>query len=101
MIWRVILFCLVGLSVASAHVPRQAAAQEILARTAQTSADAPLQGHVFYHSDANGNVTMLINPDQAIVARYLYDCFGNLPSKSGLLADANPAPLPQPGAFNN
>ncbi len=43
----------------------------------------------FYHSDANGNVTMLINDAQAIMAKYLYDAFGNIISKSGLLADAN------------
>jgi RHS repeat-associated protein len=43
----------------------------------------------FYHSDGNGNVTMLINPSQYIVAKYLYDAFGNMISKSGLLADAN------------
>ena len=44
---------------------------------------------MYYHSDANGNVTMLINGSQAIVAKYLYDAFGNILSKSGLLADAN------------
>jgi RHS repeat-associated protein len=43
----------------------------------------------YYHSDGNGNVTMLINGSQAIVAKYLYDAFGNVLSKSGLLADAN------------
>jgi RHS repeat-associated protein len=43
----------------------------------------------FYHSDGNGNVTMLINPSQYIVAKYLYDAFRNILSKSGLLADAN------------
>ena len=44
---------------------------------------------MYYHSDGNGNVTMLINPSQYIVAKYLYDAFGNILSKSGLLADAN------------
>ncbi len=46
-------------------------------------------GHSFFHADGNGNVTMLINDSQAIVAKYLYDAFGNIISKSGLLADAN------------
>jgi RHS repeat-associated protein len=32
---------------------------------------------------------MLVNSSQAIVAKYLYDAFGNILSKSGLLADAN------------
>jgi RHS repeat-associated protein len=61
----------------------------LLARTAQSYVDAPLAGHSFYHADGNGNITMLINSSQAIVAKYLYDAFGNVLSKSGLLADAN------------
>jgi RHS repeat-associated protein len=61
----------------------------LLARTAQSYVDAPLAGHSFYHCDANGNITMLINWQQAIVAKYLYDAFGNVLSASGLLADAN------------
>jgi RHS repeat-associated protein len=32
---------------------------------------------------------MLVNSSQAIVAKYLYDAFGNVLSKSGLLANAN------------
>jgi RHS repeat-associated protein len=43
----------------------------------------------FYHADANGNVTMLINPSQYIVAKYLYDAFGNVLSASGLMAQQN------------
>jgi RHS repeat-associated protein len=61
----------------------------LLARTAQSYVDAPLAGHAFYHADGNGNVTMLINSSQAVIAKYLYDAFGNVLSKSGLLADAN------------
>jgi RHS repeat-associated protein len=61
----------------------------LLARTSQAYADAPLAGQSYYHCDGNGNVTMLINDSQAIVAKYLYDAFGNILSKSGLLADAN------------
>jgi RHS repeat-associated protein len=61
----------------------------LLARTAQAYADAPLAGHSFYHCDGNGNITMLIDSSQGIVARYLYDAFGNTISASGLLANAN------------
>jgi RHS repeat-associated protein len=46
-------------------------------------------GSTCYHADGNGNITMLINWQQAIVAKYLYDAFGNVLSASGLLADAN------------
>jgi RHS repeat-associated protein len=45
--------------------------------------------HAYYHTDGNANVTALINANQALVARYLYDPFGNMLSKSGALADAN------------
>jgi len=45
--------------------------------------------HVYYHSDGNGNVTMLINNLQLVVAKYLYDPFGNSLSLSGPLASAN------------
>ena len=44
---------------------------------------------MYYHSDGNGNVTMLINGSQAIVAKYLYDAFGNILSAAGSLAQAN------------
>jgi RHS repeat-associated protein len=46
-------------------------------------------GSTFYHADGNGNITLLINSNQVIVAKYFYDAFGNVLSKSGLLADAN------------
>jgi RHS repeat-associated protein len=58
----------------------------LLARSDMRSAN-PL--HAYYHLDGNANVTALINANQALVARYLYDPFGNVLSKSGLLADAN------------
>jgi RHS repeat-associated protein len=61
----------------------------LLSRTAQSYADAPLAGHSFYHCDGNGNITMLIDSSQGIVAKYLYDAFGNVLSTSGLLANAN------------
>jgi RHS repeat-associated protein len=61
----------------------------LLARTAQSYSDAPLNGQSYYHSDGNGNITMLINDTQTVMAKYLYDAFGNILAKSGLLADAN------------
>jgi RHS repeat-associated protein len=61
----------------------------LLARTSQAYSDGPLAGQSYYHSDGNGNVTMLINSSNAVVAKYLYDAFGNILSKAGLLADAN------------
>jgi RHS repeat-associated protein len=61
----------------------------LLSRTSQQYTEGSLSGHSFYHSDANGNITMLIDSTQGIVAKYLYDAFGNIISKAGLLADAN------------
>ena len=43
----------------------------------------------YYHADGNGNVTCLINTNQFVVARYLYDPFGNTLSMSGPKASAN------------
>jgi len=43
----------------------------------------------FYHADGNGNVTAMVNSQQFVVAKYIYDPFGNILSKSGPLADAN------------
>ncbi len=56
----------------------------LLART-----DNNAQQTAFYHADGNGNVTMLVNSYQAVVAKYLYDAFGNTLSLSGALAYAN------------
>jgi RHS repeat-associated protein len=44
---------------------------------------------MYYHSDGNGNVTTLVSPSQYIVAKYLFDAFGNTLSASGSLAQAN------------
>jgi RHS repeat-associated protein len=49
----------------------------------------PSAAHAFYHADANGDITCLINSQQAIMARYLYDAYGRLLSQSGPLAQAN------------
>ena len=45
--------------------------------------------HAYYHADANGNITCLINANQALVAKYLYDPYGNILSQSGSLAGVN------------
>src|ERR1043166_9317699 len=44
--------------------------------------------HYYYHSDGNGNITALINSLQSLVAKYLYDRFGNTLSASGPLAES-------------
>jgi RHS repeat-associated protein len=46
-------------------------------------------GSTFYHADGNGNITCLINANQVIVAKYLYDPFGTILSQSGPMADVN------------
>src|SRR5208282_3305764 len=45
--------------------------------------------HSYYHADGNGNITCLINTNQAVVAKYLYDPYGNILSQSGSLAGVN------------
>jgi RHS repeat-associated protein len=45
--------------------------------------------HFYYHADGNGNITALVNSLQNVVAKYLYDPFGNTLSASGPLADVN------------
>jgi len=45
--------------------------------------------HFYYHADGNGNITSLMDTNQYMVARYLYDPFGKLLGKWGNLADAN------------
>jgi RHS repeat-associated protein len=45
--------------------------------------------HAYYHADANGNITALLATNDLVVARYSYDPFGNLLSKSGPLAETN------------
>src|SRR5207248_2214019 len=43
----------------------------------------------FYHSDGNGNITCLIDTNQLVVGKYLYDPYGNTLSLSGSLASVN------------
>jgi RHS repeat-associated protein len=45
--------------------------------------------HSYYHADGNGNVTVLLDTNQAVVAKYVYDPFGAVLSMSGSLAHAN------------
>jgi RHS repeat-associated protein len=61
----------------------------LLAMILNTSPGPSSSNSYYYHSDGNGNVTMLINSSQAIVAKYLYDAFGNTLSAAGSLAQAN------------
>lgn len=62
----------------------------LLARTANGRLIGDLlYHHAYYHCDGNGNVTCLINTNQFVVAKYLYDPFGNTLSASGPLAEAN------------
>jgi RHS repeat-associated protein len=46
-------------------------------------------GSAYYHADASGNITALIDSSQSIVAQYAYDPFGNVLSMSGSLVSAN------------
>ena len=58
----------------------------LLARSHHT---AQATNHFFYHADGNGNVTAIISSNQAVVAEYQYDPFGNLQSMRGALAEGN------------
>jgi RHS repeat-associated protein len=62
----------------------------LLARTAnELLAIGDLGAHAYYHSDGNGNITVLVNTNGLVVARYQYDPYGNLLGISGPLAEAN------------
>jgi RHS repeat-associated protein len=54
----------------------------LLARTDTNSS-------TYYHADGNGNITLMLDASQNIVAKYLYDPFGNILSQSGPMANAN------------
>ena len=47
------------------------------------------KGSVFYHGDGAGNITALVDPNQTLEARYLYDPYGNMIGKWGPMADIN------------
>ncbi len=62
----------------------------LLARSDHSQPPSPYYSvHSYYHADGNGNVTMLINASQIMVAKYLYDPYGNTLSMSGPLAAQN------------
>jgi RHS repeat-associated protein len=61
----------------------------LLARSDLSTINPFVYQPAYYHSDGNGNVTCLINSNQAIVAKYLYDPYGNILSISGPLAEPN------------
>ncbi len=66
----------------------------LLARTdmGRLTVNDPL-ATAYYHADGNGNITALItglmDTNQVLVAKYLYDPYGNLLAESGPLASAN------------
>ena len=66
----------------------------LLARTdmGRLTVNDPLAS-AYYHADGNGNITALItglmDTNQVLVAKYLYDSYGNLLAESGPLAEAN------------
>lgn len=59
----------------------------LLARSSE--AETGTVTHAYYHADGGGNVTVLLDAQQAVVARYLYDPYGMLLASSGPLAEAN------------
>jgi RHS repeat-associated protein len=61
----------------------------LLGMTLNTALGPTSSNTYYYHSDGNGNVTMLLDGSQYIVAKYLYDVFGNTLSASGLMAQQN------------
>lgn len=46
--------------------------------------------HSYYHADGGGNVTALMNANQLLVGKYLYDPFGNTLSLNGPKTFTNP-----------
>ena len=56
----------------------------LLART-----DNSLGTSAYYFADGNGNITCMLDGNQAVAASYLYDPYGRILSQSGWLANAN------------
>jgi RHS repeat-associated protein len=50
---------------------------------------SPIAEHFYFHADGNGNVTALVDTNQNVVARYLFDPFGNTLSATGPKAEIN------------
>jgi len=61
----------------------------LLARTQASTMEGEAAVQAYYHCDANGNVTALVNMQMVVVAAYVYGPHGNLISKKGILSDAN------------
>lgn len=62
----------------------------LLARTDHSALNSqPSVAHAYYHADGNGNVTALVNTNQALVGRYWYDPYGNTLAVAGAAAQAN------------
>jgi RHS repeat-associated protein len=62
----------------------------LLARTDNQVCAIGISGaHAYYFADGNGNVTALIDTNQLVAAKYLYDPFGTILSMSGQFADSN------------
>jgi RHS repeat-associated protein len=61
----------------------------LLSMTLNTAPGPSSSNSMYYHSDGNGNVTMLISSSQFIVAKCLYDAFGNVLSAAGPSAQQN------------
>jgi len=75
-----------------AGLPRQSEAAAggiggLLARTGSWASGVGPSS--YYHADGNGNITCIIHANQQVVAKYLYDPFGNTVSQSGTLASKN------------
>jgi RHS repeat-associated protein len=45
--------------------------------------------HCYYHADGNGNVTCLVDANQTVVARYLFDPYGNTVSATATKSVGN------------
>jgi len=61
----------------------------VLSMTVNTVPGPSSSNSYYYHSDGAGNVTMMVNSSQYVVAKYLYDSFGNVLSAAGSMAQQN------------
>ena len=59
----------------------------LLALSEMSNLSSPI--HSYFHADGNGNVTALVDTNQNVVARYLFDPFGNTLSATGPKASVN------------
>jgi RHS repeat-associated protein len=61
----------------------------MLARIAHSGTGGDTLTPAYYHADRNGNITIMIDDSDTVVAKYLYDPFGYEESATGSLASAN------------